>query len=112
MKGQEDTCILSAIAKYRMRVLLRKPSCPRAVIPCAKVVRAGLFVKILPAVAEGVRVSGIRILFHAEGVVGIRLGDRTGAVRALHHIAVGIVGIGKMTASPLVLVKQSRLVVF
>ena len=54
-----------------MRVLLRKPSGPRAVIPRAEVVRAGFFVKILPAVAEGIRVGGIRGLLHAEGVVGI-----------------------------------------
>ena len=54
-----------------MRVLLRKPPRPRAVIPRTEVVRAGLTVKILPAVAEGVRVGGIRGLLHAEGVVGI-----------------------------------------
>ena len=112
MKGQEDTCILSAIAKYRMRVLLRKPSCLRAVVPRAKVVRAGLTIKVLPAVAEGVRIGGVRVLFHAEGIVGICFGDRSAAVRALHHVPVGVVGIGEMTASPLVLVKQSRLDVF
>ena len=43
---------IEPIGGIPVRVLLRKPSRLRAVIPRAEVVRAGLFVKILPAVAE------------------------------------------------------------
>ena len=62
---------IEPVRRVPVGVLLRKPARPRAVIPCAEVVRAGLTVKILPAVAEGIRVGGIRILLHTEGVVGI-----------------------------------------
>ncbi len=56
-------------------ILLREAAYGRIIVAGAEVVGSGFKVQVLAAVAEGVAVQGIRVLFVAEGVVVVGVAD-------------------------------------
>ena len=52
-----------------MRVLLRKSSDARVIIPCPEIIRPALYVEIFSAIAERVGIGADTVFLVAEGVV-------------------------------------------
>ena len=76
-----------------MRVLLRKSSDARVIVPRTEVVRPALYIEIFSAVTEGVGVGTHAVFFVAESIVVVGLRLRSGGADKAHHVPVGVEGV-------------------
>ena len=96
-----------------MGVLLGEAADGWVVVAGAEVVAAGFKVQVFAAVAEGVGVQGVGVLFVAKGVVVVFLIDGAIGICGCHHVAVGVeeVVFGLTTACPADEVDAAQIIV-
>ena len=76
-----------------MGVWLGEAAVDGVVVAGAEVVLAGFGVIVLAAVAEGVGVCRIRVLFNTKSTVVVGLCNCTGSIGQIDHVAVGIIQV-------------------